>query len=191
MTWEQLSSIACLASKSVVCPSSTLLMMLLLPGWPTMGLNHIRKKKMKVLLCTLYSRDYTIQHYHVVFTETFSATAINIQNVDELQAHSNSTPLKTAIQQKLTLLLCTRLTNLMDFTCSATSEAFTSWCSISSLPASEVTAITTIQHRILSNSNRCCSNSQYWFMFCLHHMIMSLMCIVNHNDNVIVYQPHL
>ena len=31
----------------VVCPSSTLLMMLLLPGWPTMGLNRIRKKKKK------------------------------------------------------------------------------------------------------------------------------------------------
>jgi len=29
----------------VVCPSFTLLMMLLLPGWPTMGLNCIRKKK--------------------------------------------------------------------------------------------------------------------------------------------------
>ena len=33
---------------TVVCPSSTLLMMLLMPGWPTMGLNRIRKKKKNV-----------------------------------------------------------------------------------------------------------------------------------------------
>jgi len=30
-----------------LCPSFTLLMTLLLPGWPTMGLNRIRKKKIK------------------------------------------------------------------------------------------------------------------------------------------------
>ena len=41
----------------VVCPSSTLLMMLLLPGWPTMGLNRIRKKKKK--LYTWHRRCYT------------------------------------------------------------------------------------------------------------------------------------
>jgi len=38
----------CLVSLSVilvVCPSFTLLMMMLLPGWPTMGLYLIRKKK--------------------------------------------------------------------------------------------------------------------------------------------------
>jgi len=34
-----------LSSWTVVCLSFTLLMMLLLPGWPTMGLNRIRKKK--------------------------------------------------------------------------------------------------------------------------------------------------
>jgi len=34
-----------LRSWTVVCPSFTLLIMLLLPGWPTMGLNRIRKKK--------------------------------------------------------------------------------------------------------------------------------------------------
>ena len=36
-----------LPSWTVVCPSFTLLMMLLLPGWPTMGLNRIHKKKKK------------------------------------------------------------------------------------------------------------------------------------------------
>ena len=36
---------ALLRSWTVVCPSSTLLMMLLLPDWPTVGLNRIRKKK--------------------------------------------------------------------------------------------------------------------------------------------------
>ena len=39
------SNPALLRSWTVVCPSFTLLMMLLLPGWPTMGLNRIRKKK--------------------------------------------------------------------------------------------------------------------------------------------------
>ena len=39
------SNPALLQSWTVVCPSFTLLMMLLLPGWPTMGLNRIRKKK--------------------------------------------------------------------------------------------------------------------------------------------------
>ena len=39
------SNPALLRSWMVVCPSSTLLMMLLLPAWPTMGLNRIRKKK--------------------------------------------------------------------------------------------------------------------------------------------------
>jgi len=34
-----------LPSWTVVCPSFTLLIMLLLPGWPTMGLNRICKKK--------------------------------------------------------------------------------------------------------------------------------------------------
>jgi len=38
------SNPALLRSWTVVCPSSTPLMMLLLPGWPTMGLNRIRKK---------------------------------------------------------------------------------------------------------------------------------------------------
>jgi len=38
------SNPALLWSWPVVCPSFTLLMMLLLPGWPTMGLNRIRKK---------------------------------------------------------------------------------------------------------------------------------------------------
>ena len=33
---------------TVVCLSFTLLMLLLLPGWPTMGLNRIRKKKKNV-----------------------------------------------------------------------------------------------------------------------------------------------
>ena len=41
----------------VVCPSSTLLMMLLLPGWPTMGLNRIRKKKKTTALRQLI--DYS------------------------------------------------------------------------------------------------------------------------------------
>ena len=41
------SNPALLPSWTVVCPSFTLLMMLLLPGWPTMGLNRIRKKKKK------------------------------------------------------------------------------------------------------------------------------------------------
>jgi len=36
-------------SWTVVCPSFTLLMMLLLPGWPTMGLNRIRKKEKNVV----------------------------------------------------------------------------------------------------------------------------------------------
>ena len=39
------SNPALLRSWTVVCPSFTLLMMLLLLGWPTMGLNRIRKKK--------------------------------------------------------------------------------------------------------------------------------------------------
>ena len=39
------SNPALLRSWTVICPSSTLLMMLLRPGWPTMGLNRIRKKK--------------------------------------------------------------------------------------------------------------------------------------------------
>jgi len=45
------SNPALLRSWMVVCPSSTLLMMLLLPGWPTMGLNRIRKKKKKKCTC--------------------------------------------------------------------------------------------------------------------------------------------
>ena len=43
------SNPALLWSWTVVCPSFTLLMMLLL-GWPTMGLNRIRKKKMGSLM---------------------------------------------------------------------------------------------------------------------------------------------
>jgi len=39
------SNPALLWSWTVVCPSFSLLMLLLLPGWPTMGLNRIRKKK--------------------------------------------------------------------------------------------------------------------------------------------------
>ena len=39
---------ALLASWTVVCLSFNLLMMLLLPGWPTMGLNCILKKKKKM-----------------------------------------------------------------------------------------------------------------------------------------------
>jgi len=34
-----------LPSRMVACLSFTLLMMLLLPGWPTMGINRIRNKK--------------------------------------------------------------------------------------------------------------------------------------------------
>ena len=41
------SNPALLRSWMVVCPSFTLLMMLLLPGWPTMGLNRICKKMKK------------------------------------------------------------------------------------------------------------------------------------------------
>ena len=42
------SNPALLPSWMVVCPSFILLMLLLLPGWPTMGVNrHIRKKKKK------------------------------------------------------------------------------------------------------------------------------------------------
>jgi len=46
------SNPALLPSWTVICPSFTLLMMLLLPGWPTMGLNHISKKKKNILLWT-------------------------------------------------------------------------------------------------------------------------------------------
>jgi len=41
------SNLAVLPSWTVVCLSFTLLMLLLLPGWPIMDLNRIRKKKTK------------------------------------------------------------------------------------------------------------------------------------------------
>ena len=51
-----------LPSWVVVCPSFTLLMMLLLPGWPTMGLNRIRYARRRrwwiTDLCTVYRRVY-------------------------------------------------------------------------------------------------------------------------------------
>ena len=50
----QTSNPALLRSWTVVCPSFTLLMMLLLPGWPTMGLNRICKKKKMVYMIYMY-----------------------------------------------------------------------------------------------------------------------------------------
>jgi len=54
-------------SWTVVCPSFTLLMMLLLPGWPTMGLNRIRKKKIALLKLTTAQYNRAAASTNVTF----------------------------------------------------------------------------------------------------------------------------
>jgi len=51
--WEQYSAL--LPSWTVVCLSFTLLLLLLLPGWPTMGLNLIYTQEEEVTVVTLNS----------------------------------------------------------------------------------------------------------------------------------------
>ena len=65
------SNPALLQSWTVVCPSFTLFMMLLLPGWPTMGLNRIRKKKKKsntAYSTTVHTHDKQSIYYCVIST---------------------------------------------------------------------------------------------------------------------------
>jgi len=64
------SNPALLPSWTVVCPSFTLLMMLLLPGWPTMGLNRICKKKITSTTKCYNKLAAILQPFPVLLTRT-------------------------------------------------------------------------------------------------------------------------
>jgi len=84
------SNPALLPSWTVVCPSFILLMMLLLPGWPTIGLNCIHKKKKYWNSCCLFSQIYrsafSIWSVILCFCVLFdSCLVVNTSTVDWLE----------------------------------------------------------------------------------------------------------